>query len=87
MRNKGFKRSEIVRRMSEYWFGLIPGEEMADIYDDPGLFDEVQERMGELLGFLEHKGMLPPPRDANLKSSYGYARVYTWEDEDENLDD
>lgn len=26
-------------------------------------------------------GMLPPPRNADQKSSYGYARVYAWENE------
>ncbi len=35
-----------------------------------------------ILTTLEQAGMLPPVRNADQKSSYGYARVYTWEREE-----
>jgi hypothetical protein len=36
----------------------------------------------DILNTLEKKiGMLPPARNADLKSEYGYARIYEWEKE------
>lgn len=34
-----------------------------------------------VLQSLEGLGMLPPIRNADLKSMYGYARIYEWEKE------
>lgn len=36
----------------------------------------------EILDKIENVGMLPPTRNADLKSAYGYARVQEWEKED-----
>lgn len=37
----------------------------------------------KILYALEGIGMLPPQRNADQKSSYGYAQVFTWENEDQ----
>ena len=50
------KRSDMTRQMMEYWLGLFPNE---DYYGEE-FQDSVEKRMGELLGFLEYKGMKPP---------------------------
>ncbi len=40
-----------------------------------------EETSEEILSDLEKVGMLPPVRNADQKSSYGYARVWIWEKE------
>lgn len=52
------KRSEMVKQMAEYWLGLLPGESPEEIGAE--LFAEVETHMGQLLKFMEHKGMKPP---------------------------
>jgi len=53
------KKSKMVQEMTEFWLALFPDEKMYD----PLLFEEVKERMGVLLTFLERKGMKPPVED------------------------
>lgn len=54
------KRSKMVRNMTEYWLGLLPNENPANMGYEEGLFQDVEEKMGSLLNFLEHSGMTPP---------------------------
>ncbi len=78
------KRSEMVRRMAEFWVGLIPGQNPQNVNLDPDDFEEIKDRMGDLLYMLEYKGMLPP-----LESGTGFfipevarsEKKNTWEEE------
>ena len=63
------KRSEIINKMSKYWLRLSSEEEIADVYDDPDLFDEVKERMDNLLDFLECTHGMKPPTFKNYRPS------------------
>lgn len=70
------KRSEMTQKMTELWLGLFPNEK----YSDEDLYVEVRERMGQLLNYLEHKGMLPPLKKncpVTLRTEH------VWEDENE----
>lgn len=50
------KRSEMAKKMAEYWLGLFPNENPYDA----AFMEELGESMGYLLDFVEHKGMEPP---------------------------
>ena len=71
------KRSDIKRylidKIDNKWD--IPWED----FGDPCLNKD--EFADNILSWLEEAGMLPPVRNADLKSSYGWARVYEWETE------
>lgn len=43
-----------------------------------------EQKADRILSALQGHGMLPPARDADQRSSYGYARVWTWEPEGES---
>lgn len=69
------KRSEMLKKMinfqhdeSYYVLKNLSNEELLDFMD-------------EILTNLEKAGMLPPARDADQKSSNGYARVWEWSKE------
>ena len=44
--------------------------------------DEHRDYAEVALKTVETFGMLPPQRDADLKSSYGYAQKWTWNEEE-----
>lgn len=72
------KRSELVYLIDQYlmheWQGNVPK-------DANGAWDSWQSA-SNILEVVEKAGMLPPCRNADQKSSYGYARVYEWEKEE-----
>lgn len=46
--------------------------------------EDLQEKVaGDILTAIEEAGILPPQRDADLRSSYGYAQIWEWSKEDE----
>ena len=67
------KRSEVVLKMARYY-------NMKSVMVEYGYIDAM-EFCSLLLQLTEEMGMLPPRRNADLKSSYGYAQIYEWEKE------
>ena len=57
------KRSDMTKQMAGYWLGLFPKEYLELHQMDEEIFNEVEEKMGALLAFLEHTGMKPPVED------------------------
>lgn len=41
-------------------------------------------RADQIIGLVEDMGMIPPTRDADRRSSYGYARINQWEKEEDD---
>jgi NOL1/NOP2/fmu family ribosome biogenesis protein len=68
------KRSEMVQRMAEYWVGLLPNENLENIELDPQLFEEVKERMGQMLSYLENKGMSSPSYEGVFATGEKYVK-------------
>ncbi len=62
------KRSEAIRIIKDNLSGYTPDDEKCANW---------------ILEDLEKVGMLPPQRNADQKSSYGYAQIWEWEKENE----
>lgn len=86
------KRSRIIKNMTEYWLGLLPDENPANMGVDDLLFDEVTLKMGQLLSFLEHSGMMPPDTGKgqvlgtqymSTHLDYQQEKDYRWESEND----
>lgn len=43
--------------------------------------ETTMEILDKAIRVAEENGMLPPCRDADQKSSYGYARIFEWDKE------
>lgn len=72
------KRSKMIREMAEYWLGLFPGENVDNAIYEQTLVNEAEEKMSNLLSFLEHKGMKPPIQDV---CPVLFQTKYVWEQE------
>jgi len=68
-------RDEMIARIDEYLM-----KEFCEGHpkDANGAWDSWQSA-ANILQIVEAAGMLPPIRNADQKSSYGYARIYEWE--------
>jgi len=75
------KKSKMAHLMAEHWFGLFPGEFPEHMGIDEEMFTDVQEKMANLLSFLEHKGMQPPLKK---RCPVLHTDTHAWEDEDGN---
>jgi len=72
-RKRGLTRDEMVEKMVEA-AKIHNGENI----NEPGFAKRLASTM---LSACEEAGMLPPQRDAERRSSYGYAQLWRWEDE------
>jgi hypothetical protein len=75
------KKSEMTNKMAKYWTVFIRGGEVEDIHSNPDLFDEVKEKMEQILSFIEFEGMLPP------STNRGFTFVNRWDCEEMNIPD
>lgn len=73
------KRSTMVTQMTEYWLGLFPSGAAVQSDLEEGLKEEVEDRMGRLLAFLEYHGMKPPMEKVDPVI---WKTTLVWEDED-----
>jgi len=65
------KRSEMIKLMNDTYIK----------FDTK--MSTTRDKMSLILEEMEKVGILPPCRDADVKSEYGYARIWKWSKEDE----
>jgi len=73
-RKRGITRGQMVQLMVDKANERHKGESILE----PGFAHRLASTMLEA---CEEAGMLPPQRDAENKSSYGYAQLWRWEKE------